>query len=83
MRAGRTAPGPPDLLARAWSFLTGLWSKTGCNIDPNGRCLPETPVVQPDEGCHIDPSGRCGPETPDVQPDEGCNIDPFGRCGTS
>jgi hypothetical protein len=52
-----------DLLARAWSSFTGTWDKTGCHIDPDGRCLPAAPpsTIKSDTGCHIDPSGRCIP----------------------
>src|SRR5262245_55980726 len=31
-----------DGLARLRTFLAGLWSKNGCHVDPNGRCLPAT-----------------------------------------
>jgi hypothetical protein len=27
-------------VARLWSFLAGLWSKNGCQLDPNGQCRP-------------------------------------------
>jgi hypothetical protein len=57
---------PMALVSRAWSFLTSLWSKTGCQIDPDGRCASST-VPQP---------------LPTDQSDVGCNIDPFGRCGS-
>jgi hypothetical protein len=52
----------PDFLSRAWSLLTGIWTKEGCNIDPNGRCLPSlviSPENSADTGCQIDPGGRC------------------------
>lgn len=51
-----------DLLARGWGFLTGVWDKAGCNIDPFGRCIPAAPpsTTQTDTGCNIDPNGRCG-----------------------
>ena len=48
--------GMPEIFSRIWSFVRGVRSKEGCNIDPNGRCLP---AAQPKEGCHIDPLGRC------------------------
>jgi hypothetical protein len=57
-------PGQIDLLNRLWNTLRGLWSKEGCHIDPDGRCLT-SPSPQPpptfttDTGCHIDPDGRC------------------------
>jgi len=56
--ADRAAPAPPDLFHRAWSFFMSLWNKTGCNVDPLGRC--GIPQILPDEGCNVDPNGRCG-----------------------
>jgi hypothetical protein len=56
--ADRAAPASLDLVHRAWSFLMSLWNKSGCNVDPLGRC--DLPLIQPDEGCHIDPFGHCG-----------------------
>ena len=57
-------PAPATLLSRVWSLLTSLWDKTGCNIDPDGRCVTgpaPAPVVpaQADTGCNVDPNGRC------------------------
>jgi hypothetical protein len=51
-----------DFVGRAWSFLTGSRDKSGCYIDPSGRCVPvrPEPTIQADSGCHIDPDGRCG-----------------------
>jgi hypothetical protein len=46
----------PEIFGRIWSFLRGSRAKEGCNIDPNGHCVPP---LQPKEGCHIDPLGRC------------------------
>jgi hypothetical protein len=54
------------IFGRIWKLL----AKAGCNIDPWGRCTPQTK-----EGCHIDPWGRCL-----SQAKEGCGIDPNGRC---
>jgi hypothetical protein len=49
-----------DLLGRAWGFLTGVLSKTGCQIDPDGRCTPvPKPTIQIHEGCYINPEGGC------------------------
>jgi hypothetical protein len=59
--AART-PEPAKLLGQAWSLLTVLWTKEGCHIDPNGRCVTSPPAVTPlaaDTGCNIDPNGRC------------------------
>ena len=50
-----------NLFEQVWSFLTSLWSESGCHIDPDGDCAPEPlPTEDTDEGCHIDPDGRCG-----------------------
>jgi hypothetical protein len=76
----------PDVLIQAWRFLTGAWSKTGCNIDPDGRCVTTAPLPTK-EGCHIDPNGRCVTAlvlapSPQSSIDSGCQIDPNGgRCG--
>jgi len=83
--ADRAVPAP-DLVHQILSFFTSVWNKTGCDIDPFGRC--RLPQIQPDEGCNIDPFGRCGkglaaPPAPLVLPDEGCDIDPNGRCRAS
>jgi hypothetical protein len=53
---------PLALVSRAWSLLTSLWSKTGCHIDPDGRCVSEPiqPLPTADAGCNIDPNGGCG-----------------------
>ncbi|MDP9119964.1 MAG: hypothetical protein M3O15_01110 [Acidobacteriota bacterium] len=52
------------LLHQLQSFLVGLWSAAGCEIDPLGHCrqgataaAPQSPSL--DEGCRIDPWGRC------------------------
>jgi hypothetical protein len=78
----------PDVLVQAWRFLTGIWNKEGCHIDPNGLCVTMTaPISSPlssvDTGCNIDPDGRCHTSTAPVSSaDTGCQIDPFGRCGS-
>lgn len=51
-------------IAWVWSWLTSIWEKNGCMIDPSGRCLLGTGIVPTlpagtDNGCGIDPSGRC------------------------
>jgi len=69
----------PDVLVQAWRFLTGIWNKEGCHIDPNGRCV--TNAV--DTGCHIDPDGRCITMAAPLPAKEGCHIDPDGRCITA
>ena len=58
-----------------WSVLASFWTKNGCQVDPNGRCLPTK------NGCQIDPSGRCLPAaTTTTTLDNGCSADPNGSC---
>jgi hypothetical protein len=73
-------------LASLWGWLSHVWAKNGCMIDPNGPCLPATgsipaPPAGADDGCGIDPSGRCQ-SAPNPLPaaENGCGIDPNGRC---
>lgn len=47
------------LLLVLWGLLTGVWSANGCEVDPNGRCLPGPAAASADNGCEVDPSGRC------------------------
>lgn len=58
-----TEASPAALLSRVWRFFGNVWAKTGCYIDPNGRCgsglAVQPPAVDVDTGCHIDPDGRC------------------------
>ena len=70
----------PEFLSRAWSLLTGLWTKEGCQIDPSGRCLPAAPPLPTKEGCQIDPGGRCQPAPSPLPTKEGFNLDPNRRC---
>ena len=61
-------------------FLTRLWLKAGCVIDPLGRFAP-APTQNTDAGCVIDPNGRCVPAPPlSLDTDTGCSIDPWGLC---
>ncbi len=81
--AAVSASAPLDLFSSAWSFLTSLWSKEGCRIDPDGRCVPQAShplrVPRTGEGCRIDPNGACQPlSTPDTN--TGCRIDHSGLC---
>ena len=58
-----------SLVDHLWSFLLGVWTKEGCNIDPDGA----------KEGCMIDPDGAkegCGIDPDGVK--AGCGIDPDG-----
>lgn len=58
--SGSVASVPAESFARFWSFLTSLWAKNGCEVDPSGRCLPRPSQAAADNGCSADPSGRCG-----------------------
>jgi hypothetical protein len=53
-----------SLWSSFWSFVTGLWNKAGCSLDPYGLCRPEPsdPVSDGDAGCSLDPYGHCHPE---------------------
>ncbi len=81
-----STPNPLDslrnLLVSLWSTLgLGDSNKTGCEIDPWGRC-----ITGPNkEGCDIDPWGRCiatpgssGTGSPAVPAAEESAIDPLG-----
>jgi|SRR4051794_29149572 len=82
-RHGSTPPastslGIPDVLSLAWSFITGGWIKTGCQIDPSGRCITtSSPAVNPENGHSPARRERRRPVLPTK---EGCHIDPSGRC---
>ena len=71
-----------SVLARIWSLVTGLWSKNGCWIDPNGirYCTGGISEGDPtiENGCQIDPSGQCVSEP--VTTKNGCIVDPDGHC---
>jgi hypothetical protein len=58
--SGPSAVFSADFLARLWDFFASAWSKNGCRIDPDGRCVasPEATVTT-DNGCRIDPNGHC------------------------
>lgn len=77
-----TAASPTDLLTGLWSFLASAWSKNGCNVDPNGRCLPAVHSYSIENGCHVDPDGRClpAPVSSTITADNGCHLDPNGSC---
>jgi len=47
-------------LAQVWASLTLVWEANGCQIEPNGGCLPEQgSAPEPDNGCGLEPDGRC------------------------
>jgi hypothetical protein len=84
-RTSRMADAAPmDFFVRLWSLLTSAWSKNGCQVDPSGRCLPDTGSVMTtgDNGCGIDPDGHCLPGTGSATAtgDNGCHVDPDGLC---
>lgn len=67
MQAAGPAGSPPaepaakSILTQVWDLLTGVWARSGCTIDPDGRCVPPpSPTIEIDSGCTIDPNGRCG-----------------------
>jgi hypothetical protein len=43
-------------------LLTSLWLKSGCTMDPLGRCAPRPQTQSTDGGCTMDPNGRCAPD---------------------
>jgi hypothetical protein len=67
-RASRISPASAHLGILEW--VTNLWAKNGCSLDPGGLCAPNPtshslpPVPSGsslEEGCSIDPGGRtCG-----------------------
>ena len=79
--SGMLASVPAERFADLWNFLTSLWAKNGCEVDPNGRCLAAQ--VGGKNGCQVDPSGNCLPGTGPARLGEenGCQVDPNGRCG--
>lgn len=70
------ASNPIESFSGFWSVLASLWTKNGCQVDPNGSCLPTAPTKN---GCSLDPSGRCLPAATTTL-DNGCSADPDGRC---
>jgi hypothetical protein len=50
--------------SQIWVFLSGLWTKNGCRIDPSGNCIPGT-TAPDDNGCILGSDGTCtaGPAT--------------------
>lgn len=66
-----------EAVAWLWSFVARRWSKEGCRIDPNGRCVSDS-LESTDNGCRIDPDGHCAESQETTK--NGCLIDPNGRC---
>jgi hypothetical protein len=75
-RAGNPAG---DLLGWLRGTLVSLWSKNGCQADPNGQCVTSGGTSTAKNGCQADPFGRCLDGTV-VNNEAGCELDPFGRC---
>jgi hypothetical protein len=48
-----------EFLSRAWSLVRSTVVKAGCEVDPEGRCVPAP--VRTKAGCNVDPNGRCLP----------------------
>ena len=83
---------PMESFSGFWRVLASFWTKNGCQVDPNGSCLPTAPTkngcsLDPDgrclptkNGCSADPSGRCLPAATTTILDNGCSADPDGRC---
>lgn len=70
-----TTAAADDLFGWLRGALSSIWSKAGCQVDPDGICGTAK------NGCQIDPHGRCldKADTP-VNTKNGCQLDPFGRC---
>lgn len=70
-----------DLLGWLRGTLASLWSKNGCQVDPNGGCVTSSAASTTKNGCQLDPFGRCldglttAPST-----ENGCELDPNGHC---
>jgi len=67
-----------DFLGWLRGTLVSLWSKNGCQADPNGQCVT---TATPKNGCQVDPYGRClDGLTTTPTTEAGCQVDPDGRC---
>lgn len=69
-----------SVFERIWSLVSGLWSKNGCRLDPNGYCVSGLGEggSTTENGCQIDPSGQCAAAPATTK--NGCVIDPSGGC---
>jgi len=65
-----------DALSRIWSFIG---NKIGCEVDPDGRCVPAP--IPTKIGCNIDPDGLCVPAP--LSTKAGCGVDPDGQCASA
>jgi hypothetical protein len=57
-RAQQAGQSSPDFLEQLWQLFTGLWSDTGCGMDPLGG-EEQPPASDIDAGCRLDPLGGC------------------------
>lgn len=75
-RPARTgAWSPMESFSGFWSVLASFWTKNGCQVDPDGRCLPTK------NGGQADPNGLClSGQCPTMILDNGCSADPNGSC---
>jgi hypothetical protein len=73
-RRARQAASIPSHSFGLWDWLTNLWAKNGCSIDPGGHCVKSQSAA--DGGCGIDPGGLCSKSQSAA--DGGCGIDPNG-----
>jgi len=69
-RGRASRPSPASTHLGIWAWVTSVWAKNGCSLDPGGLCAtnstsqPLAPVPSGsslEEGCALDPGGRtCG-----------------------
>lgn len=85
--ARRDSSGLVGLFQQLGLFLSAVWEKTGCEIDPFGRCSPgggataaraldSSTTVWEEEAGHIDPFGGNSPTA--VKGKYAGHIDPWG-----
>jgi hypothetical protein len=53
------APSAAGVFAPLWRLVVDGWTKTGCAIEPWGRCGASAQTQDADAGCGTDPLGRC------------------------
>jgi hypothetical protein len=53
---------PSDFLERLLGVVSRWQVKNGCQMDPDGRCMPKRRTAVMKNGCQMDPSGRCIPQ---------------------
>jgi hypothetical protein len=73
--------GIPDVLSLAWRVITRGWIKTGCTIEPDGRCLSvSSPATQSGNSANGASGDRSRGHRPALPTKIGCTIEPDGRC---